>query len=172
MAKRIRKRKCKNCLTLYYPDARNIKRQKFCRKPACRKASKAISQRLWLEKAANQNYFRNTDNIRRVQEWRQANPEYWKRKSSYSPVALQDDLSGEPLKKQAVSCTLMSHALQDVLSDQPIVLIGLIAHLTGSALQDDIAMTAQNLRKLGNDIINFKGGGYDTKTSYIARKDS
>lgn len=172
MAKRIRKRKCKNCLTLYYPDARNIKRQKFCRKPACCKVSKALSQRLWLEKPANKNYFRNTDNIRRVQEWRKDNPEYWKRKSSFRPNALQEDSSEEVLEKQTVSRTLMSQALQDVLSAQPIVLIGLIAHLTGSALQDDIAITAQNLRKLGNDIINFKGGGNDTEIPYIARKGS
>lgn len=170
MSKRIRKRKCKNCFTLYNPDARNIKRQKFCSKPACRKASKALSQKLWLAKPANKNYFRNPDNTSRVQQWRQGTPGYWKRKRSFSAIALQEDSSGKALKKQIVNPALNSSALQDVLSAQPIVLIGLIAHLTGSALQDDIAITAQNLRKLGNDIINFKGGGYDTKIPHMPRK--
>lgn len=48
MKRIIRKRKCKHCHSLFLPDPRNVKRQQYCSKPECRKASKAQSQRNWL----------------------------------------------------------------------------------------------------------------------------
>jgi|SaaInlStandDraft_6_1057023.scaffolds.fasta_scaffold414736_1 hypothetical protein len=36
MKKKIRRRRCKNCDDLFKPDSRNLKRQKFCRKPECK----------------------------------------------------------------------------------------------------------------------------------------
>ncbi len=52
MTKR-RRRKCRNCGQLYRPDPRNLRHQRYCSQPACRRASKAASQRRWLAKAAN-----------------------------------------------------------------------------------------------------------------------
>jgi hypothetical protein len=48
------------------PDARNATPQRYCSKPACRKQSKPDSQRRWLQKPENHDYFRqvtlnNTD---------------------------------------------------------------------------------------------------------------
>ena len=88
----IFKKKCCHCRKLYIPDPRNRSRQKYCDKPECRKASKAASQKKWLSKPENQNYFQGPDNVERVQEWRKRNPGYWKSKSTKQLNALQDPL--------------------------------------------------------------------------------
>ena len=56
--KRGRRRKCLCCGGLFRPDPRNRRHQRYCSQPACRKASKAASQRRWLGKPDNRDYFR------------------------------------------------------------------------------------------------------------------
>jgi hypothetical protein len=174
MAKRARKRKCPCCGVFFTPDYRNQRRQRYCcSKPECRKASRAASQKRWLNKPDNRDYFRGPHNVDRVQEWRKAHPGYYREKRE----ALQDLLSGKTLKNPEVKPTFtqiqtsFACALQDILTAQPTVLIGLISHLTGSALQDDIASTARRLQKLGSDILNGPiqntGGIYDQKASHL-----
>ena len=92
----IKRIKCLNCHELFVPDARNAKRQKYCRKPDCRKASKQASQRRWLSKPENRDYFRGPEHVKRVQEWRKAHPGYWHSKAPVRPDALQDPLIGKP----------------------------------------------------------------------------
>ena len=41
------KRKCLCCGDFFPPDYRNVRHQRYCSKPACRKESKAQSQRRW-----------------------------------------------------------------------------------------------------------------------------
>ena len=53
--KRPAKRKCLDCAEFYLPDRRNLHQQRYCSKTACRKQSKAESQRRWLEKPENEN---------------------------------------------------------------------------------------------------------------------
>jgi hypothetical protein len=68
------KRKCPGCSEFYLPDRRNLWHQRYRSNPACRKLSKAESQRRWLQKPDNQNYLpRGPENNRRVQEWRKRN---------------------------------------------------------------------------------------------------
>ena len=153
MGRRVRKRKCKNCNDYFQPDHRSGIRQKFCAKPACRKASKAESQRRWLQKPQNQDYFKGPVNVARVQRWRESYPGYW-RKPPQSQNTLQDTLPVETLDNMAVAQDLAKDALQDILLAQPTVLLGLIAQLSGSVLQDDIATYARHLRQLGDDILN------------------
>jgi len=50
--KRGTRRKCLCCGSLFRPDPRNRRHQRYCSQPACRKASKAASQRRWLSKPA------------------------------------------------------------------------------------------------------------------------
>ena len=50
--RKSRKPKCLHCRQFFRPDPRNIKKQKYCSRPECRKASKAASQKKWLEKPA------------------------------------------------------------------------------------------------------------------------
>ena len=168
-----KRRKCRHCGTFFRPDPRNIRRQKYCSKPECRKASKASSQRRWLQKPENQNYFRGPENVRRVQQWRKANPGYWRR-TSCNQKPLQDTLSSQVIENQGISGSLTSNALQDLLSVQPAVLIGLIAQFSDSTLQDDIARVGHNLLRLGHDVLRGytprDGGSHGQQTSDFPRQ--
>jgi hypothetical protein len=172
MAQRKRKRKCPNCHNFFTPDYRNAKRQKYCSKTECRKAAKTASQRRWLQKKENHNYFSGYNNVRRVQEWRKKHPGYWRRKSPGDNNTLQDSWSEKDVKKQAVKKQLITSALQDVLIGQQAVLIGLIAQFSANALQDDIVKTTRRLQQLGDDILQNNGGYYDIKKHLIFSKDS
>jgi hypothetical protein len=172
---RSRRRKCKNCRDLFFPDHRNRNKQQYCSRPECRKASKAAAQKKWLQKAENKNYFRCSENVRRVQEWRKTNPGYRQRRK-LRRKRLQDHLSGNNLRKQRDRPMLTTAVLQDLLTQYPAVLVGLLAHLSGSLLQDDIARTTLRLQQLGRDILTEpstdKGGHHASRqTSHTSTHD-
>ena len=156
------KRKCRHCGQWYVPDSRNVTRQKYCSEPACRKASKSVSQRRWLRKPENRNYFRGTDNVQRAQEWRKTHPKNTGRnrvKEELSPTlqdACQAQLSDNKteLVEIAPNATPIPPLLQELFNAQHLVLFGLIAHLTGSLLQDDIARSSRSFIQLGQDILS------------------
>jgi hypothetical protein len=152
--KRRRRRKCLCCG--YRVDPRNVRHQKYCSRPACRKASKTARQRRWLAKAENQDYFRGPQNLIRVRAWRSTHPGYWRRRGAETARALQDDCCTQDVEQQSESTPLAAHALQDVWLAQPAVLVGLIAHITDSALQDDIVRSTRRLLQLGQDILGGK----------------
>ena len=162
------KRKCKHCQTFFAPDPRSVRRQRYCAQPACRQASKAASQRRWLHKPANRDYFTGPAHVERVRQWRRAHPGYWRRRGARPPNALQEDLTPQETQKQSHDEGLSAHALQDVFFLQPAVVVGLIAQLTGLSLQEDIAMTARRLQQLGRDILcgstHHQGGIQDGQT--------
>jgi hypothetical protein len=166
------KRKCKHCQTFFDPDPRSVRRQRYCAQPACRQASKAASQRRWLHKPANRDYFTGPTQVERVRQWRKAHPAYWRRQGSRAPHALQEDLKRQEPQKQQLADGLTPYALQDVFFMQPAVFVGLIAHLTGLALQEDIAATARRLQQLGRDILagssHHTGGLPNAQTSPLA----
>ncbi len=172
----IKRKKCCNCKKLFIPDPRNIKRQKYCRTPECREASKAASQRRWLAKPENQDYFCGPQNVKRVQLWREANPGYWRGKRKNNPDALQDRLNPQPTENNTDNVQFANDALQDLLIAQPPVLLGLIANFTDNALQDDMVITLRRLQKLGQDIVtnltHSKGGHYDIQGSHRHRPHS
>ena len=132
--KQQRKRKCLHCQELFRPDPRNFRHQRYCSKRACRRASKAASQRRWQGKMENRDYFRGEVNVQRVKAWRAAHPGYWKHTGTQTGSALQDDSLAQPIEVKKKSGKLAATALQDLLCAQPLVLIGLIAHLTNTAL--------------------------------------
>jgi hypothetical protein len=144
--------KCPHCQELFTPDARNATRQRYCSKPGCRQASKAESQRRWLQKEENRDYFRGAAHVLRVQRWRAAHPGYWRR-IKRRPSALQDPLIAQVTVNNTNHYHAEKDALQDLLIRQPAVMVGLIAQLTGLALQDDIARAARRMQQLGNDIL-------------------
>lgn len=148
-----RRRKCCHCRELFQPDQRNLRHQKYCPKPKCRQASHAASQRRWLGKPANRDYFRGPLNVERVRRWRAAHPGYWRRATAKPSSALQDDSRAQSIEIKKESVNLASTALQEVFTAQPLVLLGLIANLTGSALQEDIAESSRRLLRLGQDIL-------------------
>lgn len=172
MAHRRRRRKCLNCSSLFWPDPRNVNKQRYCSKSDCRKASKAASQKKWLGKKKNRDYFKGEIHVTRVQEWRKQNPGYRYRCQN----ALQDNSLGNLMKKQSVSRELAEDTLQDHLMAQRAVIIGLISHLTGTALQDHIVSTVTNMQQLGQDILNsstyIQGGDYAGKEDHQPRPDT
>lgn len=60
MAKQ-RQRKSLNCGQLCRPDPRNLRHQRYCTAPTCRKASQAASQARWRSKPQCRNYFRGPE---------------------------------------------------------------------------------------------------------------
>ena len=177
MAKRTRKRKCRNCGELFHPDHRNMKKQGYCSKADCRAASKKASNDKWRQKEENRDYFSGPDQVARVQEWRKQNPGYSKT-SPKSKKTLQDDLNAESHATKGESSDLSDLALQDDLIRQSPVVIGLIAHLTENTLQDDIVKSLIVMRQLGQDILNnvviednecliqHNGGSHDNKKTH------
>lgn len=163
--RKIQKKKCRNCRRLFVPDHRNRKRQKYCDREPCKKASKAASQKKWLSKPENEDYFSGPDNVERVQKWRQNNPGYWKQ--TKSSIALQDSLTPQGVENIADNVRIDVQPLQELLMAQPPVIIGLLSNLTGSVLQDDIAKTLLRMQQSGQEILFYKtknrGGTDDCK---------
>lgn len=147
-----RRRKCSHCRELFRPDPRSRYHQRFCSKAECQRESKAASQRRWLDKPGNGDYFRGPAHVERVRRWRAGHPGYWRR-SAQQPTALQEDTSTQAAEAEEETASLMAAPLQELSSGQPLVLMGLIAHLTGTALQEDIARTTRGLRQLAEDIL-------------------
>ncbi len=159
------KRKCHHCGQHFDPDFRNATRQRYCQESACRKASKSASQRRWLRKPENRDYFRGPEHVQRAQEWRRTHPKTTDGKlvkGEKSPP-LQDDCHEQPSDNKTESVNsiqdpadsaIKSPLLQEIINAQPIVIYGLIAHLTGSLLQDDIARSSRSFIQLGQDILS------------------
>jgi hypothetical protein len=147
--------KCLHCNEKHPCDPRNRGRQRYCSKPDCRQVSKAASQRQWVSRAENQNYFRGVENCERVRQWRLANPGYWRNKRSACQSALQDPLIPQNAENQAFASSVVSVALQDLCISQPALLVGLISVVTGHALQEDIAASARSFVNRGRDILRM-----------------
>jgi len=174
---KTQKKKCRHCRQLFVPDHRNREKQGYCEKAPCRKASKAASQKKWLSKPENKDYFLGPDNVERVQQWRKNNLEYWKRTNR--STALQDHLAPQTTEikedNSQIDAQPKKHALQDLLMAQSPVIIGLISNLTGSALQDDIANTLLRMQQFGQEILfsqtQNQGGDHDCKKSNFKTKN-
>lgn len=179
--KGTRRKNCRHCKELFQAEARNRRHQRYCCKEDCQRASKSASQRRWLNRAENRDYFRGALNVERVRQWRARNPGYWRRgqgKGSVSESTLQEVKVGQVAEKKEESGSLIKLPLQDVISEQPLILIGLIANIMGTTLQEDIAFASKNLLRLGQDIVNgIHGrearpgceGGDHAKTTYLPR---
>jgi hypothetical protein len=112
--KGLARRKCLSCQEFYRPDHRNLRHQRYCSKPACRKESKAQSQRRWLQRPENENYFRGPDNSRRVKHWRKRNPGYWRKKKSSAQRPLQEVYQEQLAANEELKSENRSDALQEV----------------------------------------------------------
>lgn len=160
------KRKCLHCKAFYVPDRRNLRHQRYCSKPDCQRASKRQSQRRWLAKEGNQNYFRGPDNSRRVREWRAAHPGYSRRKTPAPAEPLQEVCPAQSPQPQAVAVTAISHALQDIFPMQAALVVGLISTMTGSVQQEDITAASRILIRKGQDILGFVPADGSPSTAY------
>lgn len=171
MSSKLARRKCRCCKIFFTPDVHNPSRQLFCLAPACRRASKAASQRRWLRKPANRNYFRDAQNAERVQQWRKAHPGYWKRSKFISKP--QQPADTQALNPGTKSCNVPSRdlvALQDFALTEHPAFVGLISMVTGSTLQEDIAAVGRNLLLQGKNILGLHArekhpSPYDSQTT-------
>jgi hypothetical protein len=147
--------KCLHCRELHFCDWRNRGRQHYCAKPECRKASKAASQKGWLAKEENKNYFLGSDNVERVRRWRADHPGYWRKKKPAQQDALQEICKKQSVVDEKDMPQKVAPALQDICSVQPALIVGLISVLTGHALQEDIAASARIFQSRGEDILRM-----------------
>jgi hypothetical protein len=160
MSLRPKRRKCRCCNEFFFPDYRNQDRQHYCRKPACRQASKRVSQRRWCRKPANRDYFRDPGNVRRVREWRQAHPGYWKKQTRISVDAQvtppQQLRPAEPAQSACNVPRSTLGTLQDFCLPQNPGFIGLLSMITGRTLQEDIAPIARRVVEQGQNILGLR----------------
>ena len=151
-------RKCPHCERFFVPDARNRKRQRYCAKEPCRRASKAASQRRWVGQPANADYFRDAENAARARAWQAAHPGYWKKRRRSALVVLQEDCRAQTAPGAQVTAPEDGVVLQDDWLRQPPLVIGLIAHLAGVTLQEDIAAMTGRLLAMGHAVLGASPG--------------
>jgi hypothetical protein len=132
--KKNKRRRCLGCRKLYYPHPRTRSGQKYCPEPRCGAASKKASQRRWLEKPENRDYFRGPQHVSRVQAWREEHPEYGQ-KGSMSGGSLQETIMGQVPDPGRESTAL---ALQEMIRLQPSETLPESGHWVAGALQDSM----------------------------------
>jgi hypothetical protein len=103
-----------------------------------------MAQKKWLSKAENRDHFNGWENLRRVQDWRNTHPGYWRRRIRLGRYFLHGKLAE----------LVWEFALQDMIDTQFSLVAGLVSHLTGIALQDEIASELRRLILLGHGILN------------------
>ncbi len=168
--------KCLHCKKLFVPDYRNRGRQKYCSAAECQSVSKRDSQARWLSQPENRDYFCGPDNVKRVQQWREAHPGYWKAQARKPRRALQETCSEQkPVPQEllpAEAPQVSRPALQELCEVKTPLLVGLIAQFTDTALQEDIVAYTRRLIARGQDILDQPSGRltkgnivYDAKES-------
>jgi hypothetical protein len=165
--------KCLNCNELFVANYRSKERQRFCSQAGCQKARKRASQKAWLAKPGNQNYFRDAENAERVRQWQKAHPDYWKDSARGRRRTLQDACPQQTLAKTELLPPCSARTLQDLCSMPIPLFIGLISMWTGSTLQDDIVTTARQVVAKGHDILGMVPGmklerSFDEKTCSLS----
>ena len=137
------RRKCKCCLKLFRPDARNRRHQFYCSASGCRAASKAASQARWLAKPENEGYFRGPVNVARVQAWRARHPGC--REGSSCRRCVTRCLNGAAHWFHCRNSHCGAFAVTRCLNGATCCSDWLIAHLVGMPLQDAMPHAALHL---------------------------
>jgi hypothetical protein len=132
--RKTRRRRCLNCQQLFCGDPRTRAQQKYCPEPACRAASKCASQKRWLLKPENQDYFSGPQHVNRVQAWRDAQPGYGQ-KPLLKRQPLQETIRLQVVERHKKSTPL---ALQETRRAQGTDAIAESVALRGFALQDSM----------------------------------
>jgi hypothetical protein len=151
--------KCLCCQEVFQPAPGNRGRQEFCTNPACRQASKRESQRRWLSKPENRDYFRGPEQVERVRTWRRAHPGYWRKTPRKPRVPLQDSAPHQtPTNQQVVEGDpqeLFIRTLQDIGQVQTPLLVGIMAQFIDSPLQEDIVGYVRRMVAKGQDLLGM-----------------
>jgi hypothetical protein len=132
--KKNKRRRCPSCQKLFYPHPRTRLLQKYCPEPQCRAASKKASQRRWLQKPENRDYFRGSQHVSRVQAWREQHADCGQ-KGLISERSLQEMIVGQVVDPGGELSTL---ALQETIELQPVESVLESAVWIVGALQDSM----------------------------------
>ena len=153
MNNRYRKqtRRCAHCGQRFTINPRVGRRHRYCTKADCVKVSRATARRKWLRRNGGRKYFRGDITKNRVRDWRQLNPQYWRKTGR----ALHKR-NGKLVISKGLSQMLGYVALQDSIDTNLPLKIGIISHLAGSALQDVIAKEIRRLMMRGHAILRGK----------------
>lgn len=135
--KKNKRRRCLCCGQLFHCHPRTRSQQKYCAEPACRAASKKASQRRWLQKAENRDYFCGPQHVSRVQRWREAHRQNGQKKAPPPGQLLQETITGQPVEQMRKSSSL---ALQDPIRPQGPDTREQIGTWGTSALQDAMSI--------------------------------
>lgn len=146
------RRKCCHCKEFFRPDPRNRHHQRYCGQPACRRVSKAVSQRKWEGQPENRDYYRGSVKVAKVRAWRAAHPGYGKRQRQPSG-ALPDVLITQTPEPQGKGKPDGGRALPEIWTAQTPLLVGLIAHFTGVTLPEDIAVMTNRFVARGQALL-------------------
>ena len=166
--------KCLHCNEIHRCEPRSRARQRYCPAADCRRASRAESQRRWLSRPENENYFRGAENCERVRQWRREHPGYWRKKIPAPSGTLQEISTPQAAEKEALEPPGPQSALQEICFLQPALLVGLVSVLTGHALQEDIASSVRALLDRGEDILRMEPGSpplspHENQTHFVPR---
>lgn len=134
--KRSKSNRCHCCGDRFIPDHRIGKRQRYCRTPECRRASRAASRARWLGKPENSQYFKGPGNALRVRLWRAAHPRV---RGQSSRRAM------ERLIQPRLAAALKACGVQDLSERQLALVLGVVSHLARSDVQDVIARKMRRL---------------------------
>ena len=122
--------------------------------------SKTASQRRWLRRAQNRDYFQGPEQTRRVKQWRESNPGYWKKKPTVPPeTPAEKSHIDDQVQKSCNVPKVLAEPLQDVCLARSPLFVGLISVIAGSTLQEDIAATINELLFRGQKILGHGASG-------------
>jgi hypothetical protein len=142
--KKTKESRCCSCGRRFLPDHRARNRQRFCRQPECRRASRAASRARWLAKPENAHYFKGAANAMRVRLWRAANP---RPKKAAAGRAMQR------LIQPQLAAALKACGVQDMSERQLALLLGVVSALAHSGVQDVIARKMRRLMFAGYAVL-------------------
>jgi len=136
---------------MHIQDPRS-KRQRFCHQVPCKRASRALSQRQWLSKPQNRDYFAGPLNTERVREWRKSNPGYWRKWKPAQGKPLQDLIDMYLAHIERVAIIDDQIQLQDFIKAQTAIMVGFTSIFSGTTQQDEIATILRSCLVRGGDV--------------------
>lgn len=164
----VGQRKCCQGKEFFLPDPRNRYHQRYCGQPACRRASKAASQRKWESRPENRDYYGGSEKATKVRAWQAAHPGYWKGRRNRSAV-LPEVLPAQSPPGERDPGPDGRTVLPEFWPGQPPILLGFIAQMTGSVLPEDSAVVANRLIARGQALMGrHPEKNHDRKTSPLS----
>lgn len=182
-----RRRRCRFCRCLFYPDGRTKGKQYACSKAECQRQRKQQNQADWL--ARNPGYFKGR--YPNTRKWLDARPGYLAAHRAQQPelreqhaseererrkqraqlcVDIQDLKTLQSIENKRVTSVLPSVDIQDSITTELLLLIGLTAVLPRVDIQDSTDLSLPACYHLGRQIYGFARASKESSSRVHARK--